>query len=120
MTWRHQDSNQNTSSVSNTGYRGQPKQDFRYESNQNAYQLLAFKKSIKSEVSQSTILKVEKYFEAFKRNLMCIATTHGCEEILEGDYMSGYDDDGQDLFQQNNILCRAFSTKCYKVTWAKP
>ena len=31
MTWRLQDSNQNTSSVSNTGYRGQSKQDSRYD-----------------------------------------------------------------------------------------
>ena len=52
MAWRLQDSNQNTSSVSNTGYRGQSKQDSKYESNQNAYQLLAFKNSIKREVSQ--------------------------------------------------------------------
>ena len=51
MTWRLQDSNQNTSSVSNTGYRGKPNQDSRYKSNQNAYQLLAFKKGIKREES---------------------------------------------------------------------
>ena len=83
MAWKLQDSNQNTSSVSNTVYRGQPKQDSRYESNQNANLLLAFKKSIKREVSQYTILKDENYFEAFKRNLLVTATTHGCEEILE-------------------------------------
>ena len=52
-----------------------------YKSNQNAYQLLAFKKSIKREVSQYTILKDEKYFEALKRNLLVTATTHDCEEI---------------------------------------
>ena len=100
MTWRLEESNQNTSSVSSTGYQGQTKQDSRYQSNQNAYQLLAFKKSIKREVSQYTMLKDEKYFEAFKRNLLVSATTHGCEEILEGDYMSGHDDDSQELFKQ--------------------
>ena len=57
------------------------KQDTRYKSNQNAYQLLGFKKSIKREVSQYTVLKDEKYFEAFKRNLLVTATTHDCEEI---------------------------------------
>ena len=57
LTWSLQDSNQNTSSVSNTGYRGLSKQDSRYESNQSAYQLLAFKKGITTEVSQYTILK---------------------------------------------------------------
>ena len=87
MTWRLQDSNQNTSSVSNTGYQGQPKQDSRHECNQNAHQLLAFKKSIKREALQYTILKDETYFEAFKRNLLVTATTHACEEILEGGYM---------------------------------
>ena len=104
MTWRLQDSNQNTSSVSNTAYRGQPKLDSRYESNQNAYQLLAFKMSVKREVSQVTILKDEKYFEAFKRNLLVTATTHGCDEILEGDYMPVYDDDSQELFQQKQYF----------------
>ena len=100
MTWRCQDSNQNTSSVSNTAYRGQPKQDSRHESNQNVYQLLTFKKIINRKVSQYTILKDEKNFEAFKRNLLFTATTHGCEEILEDDYMPGYVDDSQELFQQ--------------------
>ena len=56
---RLEDSNQNTSSESSTGYQGQTKQDSRYKSNQNANQLLAFKKSIKREVSQS-MLKDEK------------------------------------------------------------
>ena len=100
MTWRLQDSNQNTSSVSNIGYQGQPKQDSRYKSIQDVYQLLALKKSIKSEVSQYTILKDEKYFEAFKRYLLVTATTHGCEETLEGDYMPGSDDDSQEHFKQ--------------------
>ena len=44
--------------------------------------------------------KDEKYFEAFKRNLLVTATTHGCEEIMEEDYMPGYDDDSQELFKQ--------------------
>ena len=86
--------------VSNTRFKGLPKQNSRRKSNQNTYQLLALKRSIKREVSQYTILKDEKYFEAFKRNLLVTATTHGGEEILEHDYMPGYDDDSQELFQQ--------------------
>ena len=107
MTWRLEDSNQNTSSVSSTGYRGQTKEDFRYKSNQNAYQLLAYKIRIKREVSQYTTLKCQKYFEAFKRNLLVTATTDGCEEILEEDYMPGYDDDSQEArnyLNKNNFL----------------
>ena len=52
------------------------------------------------ELSQYTMLKDEKYFEAFKRFLLITPTTHGCEEILEGDYLPGYDDDSQGLFKQ--------------------
>ena len=104
MTWRLEDSNQNTSSVSSTGYQVQPEQDSRQESNQNAYQLVVFKKSIKVEVSQYTMLKDENYFEAFKRNLLATATAHGCKEILEGDYMPGYDEDSQELFIQKQYF----------------
>ena len=42
-----------------------------------------FKMIIKKEVSQYTILKDEKYFEAFKMNLLVTATTHSCEEVLD-------------------------------------
>ena len=102
MTWRLEDSKQNTSSVSSTGYQGQPKQDSEY--NQNAHQCLALKKSIKWKVSQYTMLKDEKYSEAFIRNLVVTATTHGCDKILEGDYMPGYDDDSQELFKQKQYF----------------
>ena len=50
------------------------------------------------------MLKDEKYFEAFKRNLLVTATTHGFEEILEGYYMPGYDDDSQELFKQKQYF----------------
>ena len=76
MTCRLDDSNQGTSSASSTGHRGYTNQDSRYESNQNAYQLLAFKTSVKREVSQYSILKDEKYFEALI--LLVTATTHDC------------------------------------------
>ena len=75
MTWRLEDSNQNTSSVSSTGYQGHTKQCSRHESNQNVYQLLAFKKSIKREVSQHTMLKNEKYFEVSKE-MFCSHPQH--------------------------------------------
>ena len=102
-----------------TGFRGQPKQESRYESNQNAYQLLAFKKRIKREVSQYLILKDEKYFEVFKRKLLITATTHYCKEILEGDYMPGYDDDGQDLFQQKQYFMYSVFNKVLQTDMGK-
>ena len=120
MTWRLQDSTQNLNSVSNVVYRGQYKQDSRYKSNQNPYQLLAFKKGIKREASQYTTLKDEKYFEPFKRNLLITATTHACEEVLDVDYMPGYDNDVKNCSNRSNTSCTMFSTKYSKLTWAKP
>ena len=49
---------------------------------------------------------------------MVTATTHGFEEILEGDYMSGYDDDSQELFQQKQYFMYRVFNKV--LTWAKP
>ena len=120
IIWRLQDSTQNTSYITNTGYTGQSREDSRNKSNQNANQLLAFKKGIKREVSQYIIMKDEKYFEAFKIYLLVTTITHGCEEVLEEDYIPGYDDDCQELFQQSKTSCTVFSTKYSKVTWAKP
>ena len=51
---RLEDSNQSTSSIPRNGHRGYTQQESRHESNQNAYQLLAFKNIIKREVSQDT------------------------------------------------------------------
>ena len=67
------------------------------------------KKSIKREVLQYTILKNEKYFEAFKRNLLVTVTTHGCEEMLEGDYIPGYDDVSQESSKQKQFMYSVFN-----------
>ena len=104
MAWRLENSNQSTSSESSTGHQGYTQQHSTYESNQNAYQLFAFKKSIKREVSQYTMLKDEKYFEGFKRNLLVTATTHGCEEVLNGDHKPENSDDSQELFKQEQYF----------------
>ena len=110
MSWRLEDSNQSTSSISSNGHRGYIQQDSRHESNQNAYQLLSFKKSIKREVSQYTILKDEKYFEAFKRNFLVTATTHGCEEILDGNHKPENSSDSKELCKQKKyFMYRVFN-----------
>ena len=108
MTWRLEDSNQSTSSVSSNGFQGCTKQNSMYESNQNAYQLLAFKTSIKREVSQYTMLKDEKYSEAFRRNLLVTATTHGCKEILNGDYKPEKMMIVGNSLNKSNISCTVF------------
>ena len=104
MSSRLEECNQSASSTPKNGYRGHTQQDFRDESNQNAYLLLAFKKSIKREVSQHTILKYEKYYEAFKRNLLVTATTHDCEEILDENYKLENNNDSKDLLKQKKYF----------------
>ena len=104
MSWRLEDSNQSTCPISSNGHRGYTLQDFRHESNQNAHQLLAFKKRIKREVSWYTILKDERYFESFQRNLLVTATTHDCEEILDGNYKPENNNDSKEPFTEKKYF----------------
>ena len=104
MSWRLEDSNQSASSIPSKGHRGYTQEDSRHESDQNAYQLLVFKKSIKREVSQCTILNDEKYFEAFERNPLVTATTHDCEEIQDGNYKPENKNDSKELFKQKKYF----------------
>ena len=104
MSWRLEDSNQSTCPIPGNGCKGYTQQDSRHESNQNAFQLLAFMKSIKREVSQCTILKDEKYFEAFERNLLVTVTIHDCEEILDGNYKPENNNDSKELFNQKKYF----------------
>ena len=45
------------------------------------------------------MLKDEKYFEAFKRNLLVPATPYDCEEILDGNYNPEINNDSKELFK---------------------
>ena len=107
MTWRLNNSTLSHGNMSPAGYRGPHKAD----SHPNAQHLLNFKKSIKREVSQYTILKDEKYFEAFKRKLLVAATTHSSEEALDPHYIHGHDTDSQELFQQQQYLMHSVFNK---------
>ena len=57
------------------------------------------------------MLKNEKYFEAFKRNLLVTATIHGCEEILNGDYKRENNDNSWELFKQKHYFMYSVLTK---------
>ena len=120
MSWRLEDSNQSTCSIPSNGHSGYTQQDSRHESSQSAYQLLAFKKHIKREVSHYTILKDEKYFEAFKRNLLVTATTHDFEEILDGNYKTENNMDSKELFKQKKYFMYSTFNKVLQMTWVKP
>ena len=100
MTWRLEDSRHTMNNTHSNRNRGYIHKDSWHESNQSAYQLLAFKKSINREVSQYTTLKDEKYFEAFKRYVLVTATTHDCEDILDGSYKLANNNDSKELVKQ--------------------
>ena len=120
MTLRLEGSNQNTSSVYSTGYRGQTKHDSWSESNKNAHQLLAFKKSIKRGVSQYTILRMRSILrlskEIFWSQQQHMAGKKSWKEITCLDMMMVV----RNNLIKNNFSCTMSSTKSYKVTWAKP
>ena len=120
MSWRLEDSNQSTYPKPSNGHRGYTQKDSRHESNQNPSQLLAFKKSMKRKVSQYTILKDEKYFEAFKRNLLLTAITPDWEEIQDGNYKPENNNDIKELFKQKKYFMYSVFNKVSKVTWVKP
>ena len=104
MHWMLEHSSQQAKFPNGNGNRGYTQQDSRPESNQSAHQLLTFKKSIKREVSHYTTLKDERYFKAFKRNLLVTATTNGCEEVLDGTFRPANSRDDQELFQQKKYF----------------
>ena len=86
MQWRLEHFSQQAKFPNGNGNRGYIQQESKLKSNQSGHQLLNVKKSIKREVSHYTILKDERYFEAFKRNLLVTATTRGCKEVLVGTF----------------------------------
>ena len=104
MQWRLEHSSEQAKFPNSDGNKGYVQQDSKLESKQSAHQLLNFKKSIKREVSHYPILKDERYFEAFKRNLLATATTHGCEEVLDGTFRPANSRDDQELFQQKKYF----------------
>ena len=55
-------------------------------------------------MSHYTTLKDEKYFEAFKRNLLVTATTHDCEEVLDGTYKPENNKESHELFKQKKYF----------------
>ena len=66
MTWRLEYSSHNMNLTHSNGNIGYTQQDSRHESNQSAYQVLAFKKSVKREVPQYTILKMRNILKPSK------------------------------------------------------
>ena len=55
-------------------------------------------------MSQYSILKNEKYFEAFNRNILLSDTSHDCYEIQDGNYKPENKDDSKELFKQKKYF----------------
>ena len=50
-----------------------------------AIELMGLKKGIKREIAAYPSLKDERYFDGFKRSLLIVAKTRGCNEISKND-----------------------------------
>ena len=71
-------------------------------------------------MSQYTILKDEKYFEAFKRNLLVTVITHDCEELLGGNYKPENNNDSTELFKQKKYCMYSAFNKVLQSDMGKP
>ena len=62
-------------------------------------------------MSQYTILKHEKYYAAFKRNLLVTPAAHDCEDVLDGNYKPEKNNDSKELFKQKKYFMYSFFNK---------
>ena len=65
--------------------------------------LVSFKKSIKREESAYSILKDERYFDKFQKDLFITAKSHDVTEILDPTYTPGPSPEEQELFEAKQI-----------------
>ena len=64
-----------------------------------AIELMGFKKGIKRERAAYCSIKVERYFDGFKRSLLIVAKTHECNEVLDPNYTPGGEPEEIELFE---------------------
>ena len=120
MIWRHEDSNQSTSSVSSTGYQGKTKQDSWYDPIRMPINSLLSGRASRGMYHNKpysrirSILRLSKEIYWSQPQHMVVRTSW--KEITCLDMMMIF----RDYLNKNNISCTVFSTKCYKVTWAEP
>ena len=61
-------------------------------------ELASFKKSIKREASAYSVLKDERFFDKFQRDLIITAKSHDVSEILDPSYSPGHSPEERELF----------------------
>ena len=67
-------------------------------------ELMGFKNSIKREIAAYPSLKDERYFDGFKRSLLIVAKSHGCNEVLEPTYTPGSEPEQMELFEAKHTF----------------
>ena len=67
-------------------------------------ELTSFKKSIKREASAYSVLKDERYFDKFQRDLFITTKSHDVSEILDPTYTPGPSPEEQELFEAKQIF----------------
>ena len=60
---------------------------------------MGFEKGIKREIAAYPTNKDERYFDSFSRNLLIIAESHECSEILDPTYTPGSAPEQKGLFE---------------------
>ena len=67
-------------------------------------ELASLKKSIKREASAYSVLKDERFFDKFQRDLLITAKSHDVVEILDPSYSPGHSPDERELFEANQVF----------------
>ena len=83
-------------------------------------ELASFKKSIKREASAYSVLRDERYFDKFQRDLFITTKSHDVSEILDPTYTPGPSPEEQELLKQNKSSSTKSLMKLYWLTWAGP
>ena len=67
-------------------------------------ELASFKKSIKREASAYSVLKDERFFDKFQRDLLTTAKSHDVSEILDPSYSTGHSPEERELFEPKQVF----------------
>ena len=67
-------------------------------------ELASSKKNIKREASAYSVLKDERYFDRFQRDLFIAAKSHDVSEIQDPTYTQGPSPEEQELFEAKQIF----------------
>ena len=67
-------------------------------------ELASFKKSIKREASAYSVLKDERFFDKFQRDLLITAKSHDVSEIPDPSYSPGHSPEERELFEAKQVF----------------